>query len=339
MANKKIVKKKNKRKLFIAILMILFTGIILTASTYAWFTSNQTVTVEDIDVNVAASQGLQISVDAINWKSIVSADEIRATNWSGVTNQIPILSNSIVPTSTIGEIDESTGFMKMFTGDIVTGSDAVSKANILTTQRSTEVNGNNGAFVAFDLFFQVVTETKLYLTSNSKVTYKGDTSTGIENASRVAFVFQGNLSPGASAANLQALKAGADAAKIIWEPNVDAHTAAGVKNALDVYGLTTSQAGATALDYYGVKDVIPQGADILLNSNDETYFGPVVPDIRTGATTGISAGAYEELFTLPAGVSKIRIYMWIEGQDVDCENNASGGSLTYSLQFSSLESA
>ena len=25
--------------------------------------------------------------------------------------------------------------------------------------------------------------------------------------------------------------------------------------------------------------------------------------------------------------------MWIEGQDVDCENNASGGSITYNLQI------
>ena len=26
--------------------------------------------------------------------------------------------------------------------------------------------------------------------------------------------------------------------------------------------------------------------------------------------------------------------MWVEGQDVDCENYASGGSITYSLQLS-----
>ena len=26
--------------------------------------------------------------------------------------------------------------------------------------------------------------------------------------------------------------------------------------------------------------------------------------------------------------------MWIEGQDVDCEDHASGGSITYNLQFS-----
>ena len=27
--------------------------------------------------------------------------------------------------------------------------------------------------------------------------------------------------------------------------------------------------------------------------------------------------------------------MWVEGQDVDCENGASGGNVTYSLQITS----
>lgn len=52
------LKRKNKKKIFILILMILFTGVVLTSSTYAWFTANKTVTVETIDVNVAASHGL-----------------------------------------------------------------------------------------------------------------------------------------------------------------------------------------------------------------------------------------------------------------------------------------
>ena len=31
--------------------------------------------------------------------------------------------------------------------------------------------------------------------------------------------------------------------------------------------------------------------------------------------------------------------MWIEGQDVDCENDASGSDLSYNLQFSILDKA
>ena len=42
---------------------------------------------------------------------------------------------------------------------------------------------------------------------------------------------------------------------------------------------------------------------------------------------------YENAFSLQEGITKIRVYMWIEGQDVDCENNASGSDITFKLEF------
>ena len=43
--------------------------------------------------------------------------------------------------------------------------------------------------------------------------------------------------------------------------------------------------------------------------------------------------AEQKIFTLTAGITKVRVYMWIEGQDVDCENTASGTDISYNLQF------
>ena len=34
------------------------------------------------------------------------------------------------------------------------------------------------------------------------------------------------------------------------------------------------------------------------------------------------------------GITKVRIYMWIEGQDVDCENNVTGTDITYKITLS-----
>ena len=45
-------------------------------------------------------------------------------------------------------------------------------------------------------------------------------------------------------------------------------------------------------------------------------------------------GEYKTLFNLAAGINKIRIYGWVEGQDYDCENNASGSNITYNIQIS-----
>lgn len=95
--------KKKKRKLLFGILMAVFTGFILTASTYAWFTANNTVTVSQIDVNVASQNGLQVSVDGANWKTVISNDDITgaSTTYPGAVNQLPTKTNSMVPVSTI----------------------------------------------------------------------------------------------------------------------------------------------------------------------------------------------------------------------------------------------
>lgn len=37
--------------------------------------------------------------------------------------------------------------------------------------------------------------------------------------------------------------------------------------------------------------------------------------------------------TLKPGYTKMRIYMWLEGQDVDCFTGASGTYLNFDLQF------
>ncbi|MCI5789609.1 MAG: hypothetical protein MR031_02795 [Tenericutes bacterium] len=328
-------RKKRSKKIFIAILMILFSGVVLTASTYAWFTANKTVTVEQIEVNVAASNGLQISVDATNWKTLISNADIQGagTKYTGAVNQLP--TTSIVPTSSIGEIDTKTGFMKMFKGDIVSNA---SGTNILKAERSTETHSTTtGDFIAFDLFFQVTEDTPVYLTDASNV-IAVDASKGIENAARVAFVEQGNAAAGTAVGTVQALKSDGTTPAIIWEPNTDVHKPAAVVAALSTYGITTSEAGAARINYNGVKAPIPEGENIPLNSTDEKYFSAVTPKL-TSVAAGIPNDAYLQLFTLKAGTTKVRIYMWVEGQDVDCENNASGSSLAYNLQFSVLNKA
>ena len=65
------------------------------------------------------------------------------------------------------------------------------------------------------------------------------------------------------------------------------------------------------------------------DSSDASKFQSVTPTITTPATFLNN----QSLFTLKAGITKIRIYMWVEGQDVDCENNASGGSIKFDLKI------
>lgn len=327
MAKSKSKKDRKRRKILLALIMILFVGIVLTASTYAWFTANRTVSVEAIDVQVSTSQGLQISADAANWKSIVTNADLTGASWTGVLNQLPTSPNTASPVSTIGTV--TNGLMGMYKGTIDTGTVAGQPANVLISTASVETNGTSGDFVAFDLFFQSSQAQTVYLTSNSSVVAKG-TSTGIQNAARVAFIKEGSVAYGASAADAQALRG--EISKWIWEPNYDVHTAAAVANALNVYGTTVGQTGGSKLAYKGVKAPIAKANNIPLNSTDSQYFA----DVTTvgSLASGIPSSTYLNAFDVAEGVTKVRVYIWIEGQDVDCEDRASGGQMTVNLQFS-----
>lgn len=321
-------KKRRQKKLVLMILLLLVTGVMLGTSTYAWFTSNKTVNVNNIKVNVAAQNGIQISVDGTSWKSIVQSDDIKGATakYKAAVNQIP---NAIEPVSTVGKMG-TDGKMEMFHGVIDTneGGDY-----ILTATKSVETpNNDTGKFIAFDLFFKVDGDTDVYMTSTSGVKADG-TDKGIKNASRMAFAVLGNTTAGATLADVQALNAGAASPVSIWEPNYDVHQPAAVSHARDTYGITTTENGADAIGYSGIKADITKENNVLVGNataeKNATLFDAVTPSFKTteGNTTNF------KFLTLTSGITKVRVYMWVEGQDVDCENNASGGNIEYNLQI------
>ena len=336
--------KKKKRKILLSLIMILFVGVILTASTYTWFTANKTVTVDSLDVNVSTSTGLQISTDAINWKTIVTKVDIlnaKTTGYNAAVNQIP--AGQTNPVSTAGGVDSGTGYMNMFRGLL---SDDSGLGNLkLTAAKSTEKDGTEGDFIAFDLFFNTNEAQDIYLTSGSNViggnSEGGGTDTSIQNAARIAFLPQGTNPEASNSSASQALKATDATGLRIWEPNADTHTANGVNNAQLNFGKSglTPGEGNAPVEYYGVKAVFGTENAQDVNSQNPTYFTKIEAGTQGLFTTnksGIPTTAYQQVFHLDKGVTKIRIYMWVEGQDVDCEDYASGGDLTYNLQFSSL---
>lgn len=328
-------KKKKQRRLLLAIYALIGTAALLGTATYAWFTANKTVSVNPIDVNVTAKSGLQISADGQNWKSILTNTDITGAsgNYKAAVNQIP---NTLEPVSSVGTID-TTGKMEMFLGT-VTAND---EGNwILSSTKSTETNASGdastGAFVAYDLFLKSETATKIYLGADSKIVFADAKDTGIKNATRVGFVTLGHTTSDDTIANIQGLNTGTSSAVKIWEPNYDVHTSFGVANARDTYAINTltAAAGNAAVAYDGIKATFDKAAGITLGNAKQAsfadYFKTVTPDIKTPETNTDS----NELVDLEAGVTKIRVYMWIEGQDVDCENNASGGKISFSLKMS-----
>lgn len=319
--------KKAKKRILLLLLLLFGTTGLLTASTFAWFTANKTVTISPIQVNVEAQGGIQISADGTNWKSVVSASEItgvKTTTYTSSINQIP---ETLEPVSTIKTVD-TEGLMEMYYGTV---SSNAGGDYILSAVKDTEVAGTTGKFVAFDLFFRADSEAQLYLTTNSGVTTPDATDTGIKNSTRIAFVNKGNTPIGSSIATIQGLNAGTSAPVYLWEPNYNSHTDPAKSHALDTYGLTVND--TDRVPYSGVGSVVTTANNIKVGEATEafnpTYFTEITPDYTT--IEGFSANL--QVFSLPAGISKIRIYMWVEGQDIDCENAASGGNAIFNVQL------
>ncbi len=319
-----MIKKSKKKNLKANLLLLFITATLLISSSYAWFTSNQTVTVSSLNVNVEAKNGLQISTDGTSWKSIIQNADITTANATYATsvNQIPAV---LEPVSTAGNV--TAGKLDMFYGIVGTN---VGGDYILSTQKEVDTEGTTGKYITFDLFFKVEKDTAVYLSTNSGVKTKdGVASKGLENAGRIAFINEGNTASGSPLATIQGLNAGNTASTKLWELNYDLHTPAAVSNAYDNYGITTTTTGGARLPYYGVKDLITEANNVLLTAADDvTYFSQVTPAIAT--VSGFATN--QSLLTLTAGITKVRVYMYVEGQDVDCENNASGSDITFDLQ-------
>lgn len=326
-------RKQKKTSLKSAILLLLLMALLLITSSYAWFTANQTVTVSTLQVNVKASNGLQISADAQNWKTVLEKTDLTqaADNYtSDIINQLP--DKNLEPVSSAGVV--TNGKMEMFYG-VVAADNTKGGEYFLSATKQTDVSGTNGKYIAFDLFLRVDQPTTVYMTKTSNVTLEGEDK-GLKNAARVAFVTEGHTAGDTDPGVMRKLSLAKGTADI-WEPNYDVHTALGVAAARDYYQVTTAQTGGSLIPYYGIKAAIPADSSIPMKqvttaNPSDTYFAAITPKFTTKETNDASP----EFMQLAAGVTKIRVYMWVEGQDVDCENGASGSSINFDLGFTAV---
>lgn len=327
-------KKGNSRRISYLLLLLLLTGVFLSTSTYAWFTTNRVVSVEMINVRVQTEGSLEISVDGVNFKAGVTEEEIVGAHTGNYPNSVNQLPAFIEPVSTIGNLDNN-GFIEMFYGDIDSNDNG---DYIIVSEKSTEVESygeeSDGKFVAFDLFLRSNAAKDLYLTNESVVTYNGEYSTGVENAIRVAFVIEGNTRSDNALATIQGLRTDNNDNVYIWEPNYNTHTITGISHASGVYGITINQNNTERVLYDGIKSTFEKDENITFgmanSTNYPNYFEAVTPKILTTNDNS----EYQYFMLLEAGITKVRVYLWLEGQDVDCENGASVGDLSFALQFS-----
>jgi len=337
---RKLIKliKDDKHRFFISILVIFFLGVLLIFSAYAWFSTSLNVKIKTFNMVVSRNSGLSISFDAINYdKAIEISEEVLIDKLLETypNNLSQWAANGLVPVSSPGITNHNSYFFDMYHSSGVRYKNKNKDQGYVTTTLSKENQRrafNN--YIAFDLFFKNETGspisdnlfleqgTEFVMTSDS-----GDEMTGLVNSARIGFVKVASVPHNTPVETIQNLQCNNDCYSIIYEPNSKNHSELSIERAKK-FGIKLNHgiefptyAYKKAGGPFDIADTISGSAKL----NNE-YF--------TLQETLTDNAFDESLFTIPDGITKVRIYVWLEGQDIDSlETDSEGAEVSISINF------
>ena len=351
--------KKNKKKsemnaMFFIILLAL---VIFIISTYAWFSTQRNVSITNLNGTVEVAEGLEISLDAQNWSNgLVLGEEegqldIIDNAYAGNKNLKP---SEMLPVSTLGQVSGQQKDLQMLRGKITNSIQLSDIKEMVETESNPDSDTFPGYF-AFDVFLKNSSKQdelddvlQLNYDSSLEIMETDKSSTGLQNTARVAFAkYNGTSDVMADQATIlketAGIGVGAGTSYItdvaIWEPNSNDHVDYIVQNNNKITGAGASFNATTQMDTYALKSTsIGQTiADIYKWDGTESYLAKqnVLQTTKTSTEDYSIAEGVQNLVSTtdgsttfgiaPNAICRIRIYLWLEGQDVDCINYASHG--------------
>lgn len=344
-------KKKNKitlpkltRKSILLSLVVIFIGTLLVISTYAWFSASLNVKIKFFDVRVSTDTGLFISLDGINYSDTVeiSKDSIITdlkNTYPNNTNQWA--SSGLWSVSTNGIANSNSDKFSVFNGDMGKYTDKARRGQryIVTKLLPEDKSNQWSQYIAFDIFLKNVSGSpysdNLYLTRNTFLQFDEDADEetiekmeDILNSMRIGIIRIGDTDLHADINTIQNLKCNNNCISLIYEPNSLVHNQESIDAAKE---LGIDLVDNTYVPTYGV---ISEGQYLnhksgFLNSGvdlDTEHFALQKTIFENSFQTPI--------FQIPNGITKVRVYVWIEGQDVDAiEVHSEGAPIDLNIDF------
>ncbi len=319
------VEKVQKKNFNLMLLVTFFIGVILIFSAYAWFYASLDVQVKFINLVVSKKNGLFISLDGINFGSTVQISEENLINNLKETypnNTSQWAKFGLYPISSIGIPNTDTAEFEIYFANNVEADNINKKTYISTRKNSEKGIDNSKNYIAFDLFLKNVTGSpvsdNLYIDSGTNIIVDeggGEQVDGLINSSRIGFVKIGTVSNKASVEEIQNMECNEQCEMVIYEPNATEHTELSIERAKK-YGIDLlngqyfpTYAITGEMDFFELTEVISSQAP---QENFELQITRV--DIE------------RPIFELPDGITKLRVYVWLEGQDIDSIETRSEGA-------------
>lgn len=321
------MKKTLKKRSFVsAIAMLVVSAIVLTSSTFAWFSMGKEASVGTFDLEVSSPEGIQISANATRFTSTITYADLTGENTTAPAANAYAGNQNVMSTMLLPVTGNAVtaGKLALFKAQISENSSFPSGYGITGAgpAYNTAAATKDAEYMAFDIFFRVSVATTLTMKGTSIVDGNADGLNGSDatTALRVGMIRQNFYSEAKTLTPAQAATMSGTAITI-YEPNALNHTesgiAAGYTNGTKaVTHPWTNSPGSS----YNVTGVTPSGGGIGPNPYNATQTTVIDPELVT--------------INLQPGVTKYRVYLWLEGQDGDCGNAVAGGNLTVKLNFS-----
>lgn len=355
-AKKKIVKKKrkllkkatlekiaSKKHNLIMGIIITIIGLIMIVSTYAWLSTSLNVKINNFKMQVTKNSGLTISLDGINFDHSVeiSYDTIIEQLKNTYPNNTSQWSaNGLTPVSTNGISNINNDKFDVYASGGVRYKNRKKENGFISTYLADESERNAfNFFIAFDVFLKNVSGSPVadnlyldyttFLTTDTEIEgYQYDEEmVGLVNSARIGFVRIGSVPLNADVNTIQNVKCNNACQAIIYEPNSKLHTDMSIERA-NKYGINL-QDGEPFPTYACINSGGPIQVDTTISGStaiDQNYFAL--------QHTITEADFPNPIFKVPDGITKVRIYIWIEGQDIDSlETDSEGTGISISIDM------
>lgn len=336
---------KRKKRLLVALIMLVITGIALTTATYAWFSANRVVTTTGIDVKVTAATGISISANALDFgKTIDMSDVISFAKERGENSTLQ-LPEELNPVSTSGITGSNTEFIFSRgelgdVEDVVYLQDSVTSKAFTKDSEGNPTNYTGGDYIAFDIYIKASQALTLKMANTTAITaYDGENTGNLESGLRIGFLPLGT-STDTSIDKQQSSAVALNKVQSdwkIWNPYPETHHAATLKG----YETTGSEklngyygANGTTKDIDALNSKGEEATQEDIDANSNHYVKFLYKDVKSlsetpgyltlidndfaNYMTGIGESAPSSVFSVGAGITKVRVYIWLEGNDVDC---------------------
>lgn len=303
---------ESKKKLFAAGYMFAVSCLALTAASFAWFEVSRTPQVDELGLEVMTDLSLELAPDIGG----------RPGEWQPTLDLAREL-EGIGPLKPVTYIN-TVGRRGLYApGYRLDGRPSWDSAKLLNDQVNGSVRNRNtdAYYVAYDFWVRANHADCTVALAKSMVAEDGSIGRGTyligaaedgapvasETAIRLGFRINEVDSSG---------RVGAEERFIIYEPNADRHVHGDV-------GIIPTES-VEGIQYYTPQDYFIQQASF--------YSG------RADAYARVTPGNFQtqdlDMFDIYSGeMKKITLYIWLEGQDIDCDNSSVDVDLHGNIQF------